>query len=285
MYKHLTREQRYAIYLGKQKKLTNKAIARLIKEILMTLAMLTFCIDMTAQSITKPSTKTPTGFAIFIDRTSYEKAKIAVDAYRRSIEADGLGTYLVIDDFKSPEPIRELLVKYHADKRQPLEGCVFIGDIPIPIIRDAQHLTSAFKMNQHVDWKKSSVASDRFYDDFSLKFDFIKQDGDLPLYFYYSLSPDSKPYLSPDIYSGHIKPNEMEDTDKYQLLSDYLMKAVREKQYTDNVIDHLSIARGHSYNLQDKLVWTGEQIALREQMPQLFCLDNTVNSSIMMMSI
>lgn len=31
MYKHLTREQRYAIYLGKQKKLTNKAIARLIK--------------------------------------------------------------------------------------------------------------------------------------------------------------------------------------------------------------------------------------------------------------
>ena len=30
MYKHLTREQRYAIYLGKQKKQTNKAIARLI---------------------------------------------------------------------------------------------------------------------------------------------------------------------------------------------------------------------------------------------------------------
>ncbi len=68
----------------------------------------------------------------------------------------------------------------------------------------------------------------------------------------------------------------MEDTDKYQLLSDYLMKAVREKQYTDNVIDHLSIARGHSYNSQDKLAWTGEQIALREQMPQLFCLGNTV---------
>ena len=30
MYKHLTREQRYAIYPGKQKKQTNKAIARLI---------------------------------------------------------------------------------------------------------------------------------------------------------------------------------------------------------------------------------------------------------------
>ena len=30
MYKHLTREQRYAIYLGKQKHETNKAIAQAI---------------------------------------------------------------------------------------------------------------------------------------------------------------------------------------------------------------------------------------------------------------
>ena len=65
MYKHLTREQRYAIYLGKQKKLTNKAIARLIKEILMTLAMLTFCIDMTAQSITKTLDEDANRFCYF----------------------------------------------------------------------------------------------------------------------------------------------------------------------------------------------------------------------------
>ncbi|MDY4740445.1 MAG: helix-turn-helix domain-containing protein [Alloprevotella sp.] len=31
MYKHLTREQRYAIYLGLQKHETNKAIAQAIK--------------------------------------------------------------------------------------------------------------------------------------------------------------------------------------------------------------------------------------------------------------
>ena len=162
---------------------------------------LLFCnAGLRAQTIIRPSAKTRTSFAIFIDRMSYEKSGAAVDAYRKSIEDDGLGTYLIIDDFKSPEPIREMLVQYHADRKQPLEGCVFVGDIPIPMVRDAQYLTSAFKMNQTNDWQRSSVPSDRYYDDFSLKFEFIKQDKDIPLYFYYSLSPDSKTYLSPGVY-------------------------------------------------------------------------------------
>ena len=46
---------------------------------------------------------------------------------------------------KRPEPIREQLVKLHENEKTPLEGCVFIGDIPIPMIRDAHHLSSAFK--------------------------------------------------------------------------------------------------------------------------------------------
>ena len=238
--------------------------------------MLLVSLGMAAQTITKPSVKTPTSFAVFVDQLSYEKARTAIDAYRQSVEADGLGTYLVVGDFKSPESIRELLVKYHADKKQPLEGCVFIGDIPIPMIRDAQYLTSAFKMNQKADWKESSVPSDRFYDDFSLKFDFIRQDADRPLYFYYSLRADSKTRLSPDIYSGRIKPVEIEGVDKYRLLSDYLMKVVREKQDTDNVLDRLSMARGHGYNSEDKLAWAAEQLALREQMPRLYRSGSTV---------
>ncbi|MCE2617400.1 HEAT repeat domain-containing protein [Phocaeicola oris] len=245
-------------------------------KLFITFISLMVCVSMSAQTIIKPSTKTPTSFAIFIDRTSYEKAKDAVDAYRQSVETDGLGTYLAIDNFQSPEVIRELIVKFHTNKQQPLEGCVFIGDIPIPMIRDAQYLTSAFKMNQKADWKRSSVASDRFYDDLSLKFDFIKQDTDIPLYFYYSLRPDSKTYLFPDIYSGRIKPNEIEGKDKYQLLSDYLIKVVEEKRDTNNVLDHFSMARGHGYNSEDKLAWSGEQIVLREQMPQLFRPGNTV---------
>ena len=34
---------------------------------------------------------------------------------------------------------------------------------------------------------RSSVPSDRFYDDFDLKFDFLKQDSLNPLMFYYKM--------------------------------------------------------------------------------------------------
>jgi len=34
------------------------------------------------------------------------------------------------------------------------------------MIRDAQFLTSAFKMDQKRPWQQSSIPSDRYYDDF-----------------------------------------------------------------------------------------------------------------------
>ena len=93
-----------------------------------------------AQTIIKPSVKTKTTFAIVTDTKSYEEAKEEIDAYRASVEQEGLGTYLVIDDWKTPQPIREVLQTLHEDKKSPLEGCVLVGDIPVPMIRDAQHL-------------------------------------------------------------------------------------------------------------------------------------------------
>ena len=228
-----------------------------------------------AQTIVKPSVKTKTTFAIVTDSKSYEEAKSEIDAYRASVEQEGLGTYLVIDDWKTPHPIREVLKQLHADKKAPLEGCALVGDIPVPMIRDAQHLCSAFKMNQTMAWQRSSVPSDRYYDDFGLEFDYIKQDSLNTDYHYLSLRADSKQYLSPDIYSGRIRPLRAEGMDKYQLLRDYLKKVVAEKQKS-NILDQLTMARGHGYNSEDPLAWSGEQIALREQMPQLFLPGNTV---------
>lgn len=233
--------------------------------------MLLFVVALQAQNITKPGRKTPTSFAIVIDSISYSNASQAVDAYCKSVEDDGLGTYLAVANWKNPEQIKQLLFKWHADKVQPLEGVVFIGDIPIPMVRDAQYLTSAFKMDQRRDWKESSVASDRFYDDFGLKFDFLKQDADKPLYFYYSLSPDGSQRLEPDIYSARIKPVTVSGKDKYELLNDYLKKVVRLKaEDRDNTVDHLTMARGHGYNSEDRNAWADERVALRDQMPQLF---------------
>ena len=231
--------------------------------------------SLTAQTIVKPSVKTKTTFAIVTDSKSYEEAKQEIDAYRTSVENEGLGTYLLIDEWKSPEPIRELLIQLHEDKKAPLEGCVFVGDIPIPMIRDAQHLCSAFKMNQTMAWHRSSVPSDRYYDDFDLKFDYIKQDSVYTDYHYLSLRADGTQYLSPDIYSGRIRPLRGEGMDRYQLLRDYLKKVVAEKQQ-NNVLDQLTMARGHGYNSEDLLAWSGEQLALREQFPQLFKPGNTV---------
>ena len=212
-----------------------------------------------------------TGFAIVIDSKSYEQARQEVDQYARSVEADGLKTYLVIDRWYHPDSIRQELIRLHQLKKAPIEGAVFIGDIPIVMVRDAQHLTSAFKMNQTRDWQQSSVASDRFYDDFDLTFDFIKQDSARSDYFYYSLQPESKQILSPDIYSARIKPLGKGAKDKYSQLREYLAKVVRIKtEEKDNVIDNLTVARGHGYNSESRVAWSGEQLALREQFPALF---------------
>ena len=88
------------------------------------------------------------GFAIVIDPQSYSQASKEVEAYAKSIEADGLKPIIIKKDVDTPEKIREQLLKLYKDKKNPIEGAVFIGDIPIPMVRDAQHLTSAFKMNQ-----------------------------------------------------------------------------------------------------------------------------------------
>lgn len=228
-----------------------------------------------AQTVLKPSIKSKTTFAIVVDQASFEQAEAEIRSYRASVEAEGLGTYLVVDAWKNPGQIRELLLQFHTDKKAPLEGCVFVGDIPVPMIRDAHHLCSAFKMAPSNKWQRSSVPSDRYYDDFDLKLDYLKQDEEKPLLHYYSLSPESNQYLSPDIYSARIKPTVWGDKDKYQLLRDYLKKVVAEKQ-TRNPLDKLSMARGHGYNSEDILAWSGEQLALREQLPQLFDQGNTV---------
>lgn len=38
-----------------------------------------------------------------------------------------------------------------------------IGDVPVALVRNAQHMTTAFKMNEKAfPWDQSSVPTDRF---------------------------------------------------------------------------------------------------------------------------
>ena len=118
--------------------------------------------------IQKPRSQHVTAFAIIVDEMTLEKTGGAVEAYRDALEADGLSTYIVSGNWKNPDEVKAEIIKLN--KRKPvLEGVVFIGDIPVALIRNAQHMTTAFKMNEdEFPFPESSVPSDRFYDDLHL---------------------------------------------------------------------------------------------------------------------
>lgn len=227
-----------------------------------------------AQKIEKPSSSSATTFAIVTDDITRAKAGNAINAYKQSIEKDGLGTYIISHNWKSPDEIKAILKKLYQQSPK-LEGAVFIGDIPIPMIRDAQYLTSAFKMNQRINWQRSSVPSDRFYDDFDLDFRFLKQDSARQEYFYYSVQPATQQGLTIDIYTARIKPPAMPGKDKYQQIEQYLNKAVAEKA-KQNALNSLLVYTGQGYNSESLNSWAGEQIALREQFSGLFKPGNSV---------
>lgn len=210
--------------------------------------------------------------AVVVDRTTYEKVKGEVDAYVKSMEIkNGKGQLertgiLVIDKWGQPDSIKSCLYELYRNKN--LEGAVFVGDIPVPMIRDAHHLTTAFKMSPKRDWKESSVPSDRFYDDFDLKFDYLKQDGDVKLYHYYSLRADSPQEIHCDIYSARIKPPCVPGKDKYTLIAGFLKKAVQAKKESREMSKVLHFA-GHGYNSESMNARIDEASALYEQFPSL----------------
>ena len=209
-----------------------------------------------------------TSFAIVADLTTWQKCQAEILRYRDVLEAEQLPSYIVADRWKHPEQLREILLKLYNE--QHLEGAVFIGDIPIPMIRKAQHMTSAFKMDEKkYPMIRSSVPSDRFYDDFDLKFDFLKQDSLNPLMFYYNLSAVSPQDIRCDIYTGRIKPVISEGLDKYQQIRDYLSKAVAAHQEANRLDQFVSYTGEGSYS-NSLTAWRAEQQTLREQLPGVF---------------
>jgi hypothetical protein len=208
------------------------------------------------------------GFAIVIDKESYIQAKNEVDNYAATIEKiQNLKVYLVIDRWGVPDSIRAELIRLHTQKKEPILGTVLIGDIPVAMIRDGQHMTSAFKMDQKRDRKESSVPSDRYYDDFGLKFKYIDQDKDAP-YFYYSVTANSEQRLRPDIYSGRIRPTDNGGVSRYTKLKDYLVKLVKEKN-ANHHLKQMFYFSGHGYISESKVARIDEKAAFFEHFPSL----------------
>ena len=114
-----------------------------------------------------------------MDKATAQACRAELEAYRDVITAEGLPAEILAGDWATPEQVRDRIRQLYRDKG--LEGAVFVGDIPVAMVRGAQHFTSAFKMDQQqFPMFDSSVPSDRFYDDFGLKFRFIAQDSEPP---------------------------------------------------------------------------------------------------------
>jgi len=206
-------------------------------------------------------------YAIVIDQKSYEAVGAEVDAYAAAVEKQGLKTFLIVDRWQHPDSIREQLRSLCLSKACPLEGAVLIGDIPVPMLRDAQHLSTAFKMDQNrYAWTRSSVPSDRFYEDFDLQFTYLKQDTVHRLYHYYSLDPGSPQQLTPDIYTGRIKPPAGKD--RYDKLRAYLKKLVAYRDHPETARQVLYFT-GHGYNSESPRSWMDEKLALTQQFSYL----------------
>ncbi len=237
-----------------------------MKKIILT-AIATLCVAIT--------TMARDGFAIVIDPVSYQKARAEVDAYAKAVEeVHNLKVYIVEDRWAQPDSIRHQLQLLHQQKKEPVIGVVLVGDIPVVMVRDGQHLTSAFKMNQKQPRFESSVPSDRFYDDFSLKFRYIDRDKGKP-YFYYSLAPDGAQRTHPDLYSGRIRPTDVGGTSRYDKLRRYLQKATEAKRQ-QRAVSQLFFFSGHGYISESKVARLDEKAVFYEHFPMLKQRWNTI---------
>ncbi len=216
-----------------------------------------------------PETRHDASFVIVVDQKTYEVASEGVSLYRQALEMfDHFNVYTVIGEWDRPDPIRDIIHQIAADDDK-LEGFVLVGDIPIPMIRDAQHLTSSFKMDQERFSKhRSSVPSDRFYDDFNLIFDYIGPDENDPLKHYYNLTPESPQFLSIDLYSGRILPPASGE-EGYEMVNSFLLRVAALKENPPK-LQHALFTTGHGYHSESLASWEGEITTLREHFPRFF---------------
>ena len=221
-------------------------------------------------SITAASKNT---VGIFVDSRTYSACTAELDAYRDVLRSEGLNALILSEEWQTPEQVRDGIRRLAADRKNPLEGVVFVGDIPVAMIREAQWLTTAFKMNeQRFPPFESSVASDRFYDDFDLDFELIARDEEHPGVSYYRLTEKGDVRIRCDIYSARMKvPQCMIDAgmDADELMRKYLRKVVAAHRES-NPLDRFVFFFGSGYNTEDMNIWRQRPVEYREYLPYAF---------------
>ncbi len=213
--------------------------------------------------------KFPSRFLIVIDKENYRKVADEVNAYAAALHKENLGAELLIGEWDSPEILKNEIIKIY-NRKPVLEGAVFIGRIPIVRVRNFQHATTAFKMDEEkfpID--QSSVTSDRFYDDLDLQFDFIKRDSLNSDIYYYKLKESSPQKISSEFYTARMLPPSDYGEDPSVMLGKYLKKVVKAHE-NPSPADFLKVFNGNGYNSDCLTVWQEQQIEMEEDFPQAF---------------
>ena len=113
------------------------------KNVLLTIAVL-FCFSLSAQKYVKPSVKQASrSFAIITDTKTWKHCKAELTAYQQVLAEEQLPAFIVYKDWKRPEEVKAVISRLY-DKNH-LEGVVFVGNIPIAMIRKAQHLCVCYR--------------------------------------------------------------------------------------------------------------------------------------------
>ena len=224
-------------------------------------------VALQAQTFIKPAMKVKeTSFAVITDKGTYQACEAELKAYQETLGEEGLPTFIVYNDWKKPEDVKKVIANLY--KKNNLEGVVFVGNVPVAMIRKAQHMTSAFKMDENAHpFIDSSVPSDRFYDDFDLKFDFLKKDS-VENFFYYNLAIESPQKIQCEIYSARVKAIDNGE-DAYTQISRFFKKAVAEHK-SGNKLDQFFSHTGDGSYSNSLVAWTPEAHTIREQMPNVF---------------
>jgi len=233
------------------------------------------------QTIIPPVQKNPISFGIFIDTEAFLFAEREVLAYRDLLESEGRSVYIVHHNWTHPEQVREEINKIYRSESAVLEGIVLVGNIPIVLVRDFQHTTTAFKADyRNPHWSQpvrahrtpfahTSVPSDRFFDDPYLQFRFLGRFDENPLHFYYSLLGTSRQTINSPFFSARIFPSSDRDQNRKEYIRNFLTKVVRERQIPDP-LDNIVMFNGPAYNSDCLTAWFWMQQAHKEHFPNAF---------------
>lgn len=244
--------------------------------LILTVALLLAATPLSAQnvSIEEPVSDNGVKFAIVIDGKTFSNVKDQVYSYRDALSKDGLDAYIISGDWENPDQVREEIRKVYLANQKNFEGIVLVGDIPVVMVRNAQNMTRRFKMNENLFEKgRSSVPSDRFYDDLGLEFEFISKSkrvsgADGRELFFYNLKPESRQRLAPDFYSGRIMYPAGIGGDKYKAIGDFLARAAAAHLNPPKMRDML-LSRGALSEGEDPQARSGVVEMLKDQIPFL----------------